>query len=67
MGSRIKYDSTKNKANIFHMSVDVKTTATDGIIFFAQQSDGSETMAVYIQKGKVITNESVIDWQKNIT
>lgn len=56
MGSRFEYDSmmikTKNDRN--EISVDLKTSSTNGIIFFAYQSDGTDFMAVYLDYGKVI-------------
>lgn len=56
MGSRFEYDSImiKTKNNRNEISVDVKTSSSDGIIFFAHQSDGTDFMAVYLIEGKVI-------------
>jgi len=56
VGSRLEYDTMKTKGDRNEMSVEIKTSATEGIIFFAQQSGGTDTMAVYLQEGKVITN-----------
>lgn len=36
------------------MSVDVKTSSADGIIFFAGHSEKNDFMAVYLREGKVI-------------
>jgi len=56
VGSRFEYDSImiKTKNNRNDISVDVKTLSTDGIIFFAHQSDGTDFMAIYLIEGKVI-------------
>jgi len=43
----------------FEMSVDVKTSGPDGIVYFAQQSDGSDVMAVYLKEGQVNTVQRV--------
>lgn len=44
----------KIKSDRNEISVDVKTRSTEGIIFFAYQSDGTDFMAVYLVEGKVI-------------
>jgi len=44
----------KTKSNRNEISVDVKTTSADGIIFFAYQTDGTDFMSVYLNEGKVI-------------
>lgn len=49
--SRFEYDSSIIETNI--MSVDVKTTESDGIIFFAHQVNGPDMIAVYLTKGLV--------------
>jgi len=56
LGSRFEYDSImiKTKNNRNDISVEVKTFSTDGIIFFAHQSDETDFMAVYLIEGKVI-------------
>jgi len=56
VGSRFEYDSTmiKTKNNRNDISVEVKTFSTDGIIFFAHQSDETDFMAIYLVDGKVI-------------
>eukprot|EP00102_Acyrthosiphon_pisum_P016424 XP_008187385.2 PREDICTED: laminin subunit alpha [Acyrthosiphon pisum] len=55
VGSRFEYDSImiKTKNNRNDISVEVKTFSTDGIIFFAHQSDETDFMAVYLIEGKV--------------
>lgn len=56
MGSRFEYDSImiKTKSDKNEISVDIKTSSSDGIIFFSYQSDGTDFMAVYLIEGKVI-------------
>lgn len=56
VGSRFEYDSltVKTKTNETElMSVDVKTTGPNGIIFYAHQVGGTDMMAVYLKDGKV--------------
>lgn len=53
MGSRVEYDSIKSKDGKIEMSVDVKTSASDGVIFFVQQPGGSDVMAIYIKDTNV--------------
>lgn len=56
VGSRLEYDSLpiKSKGDESEMSIDVKTTSADGVIFYAHQHDGSDFMAVYLKEGRVI-------------
>lgn len=55
MASRVEYDSLSTEDGVTETSVDVKTSSPDGIIYFAQQSDGgSDVMAVYLKEGQVI-------------
>uniref|UniRef100_A0A2H8TTK7 Laminin subunit alpha n=2 Tax=Melanaphis sacchari TaxID=742174 RepID=A0A2H8TTK7_9HEMI len=55
VGSRFEYDSTmiKTKNDRNEISLDIKTSSTDGVIFFAYQSEGTDFMAVYLNEGKV--------------
>lgn len=53
VGSRVEYDSIKSKDNKIEMSVDVKTSASDGVIFFVQQPGGRDIMAVYVKDTNV--------------
>lgn len=56
VGSRLEYDSliTKTKNNKIEISVEIRTTSEDGIIFYAQQFDGTDIMAVYLKERNVI-------------
>lgn len=54
VGSRFEYDSlivqSRSKTNV--ISVEVKTSNTEGIIFY--HSTGTDLMAIYLKEGKVI-------------
>lgn len=50
----MEYDSFLTEDDVIEMSVDVRTSSPDGIIYFAQQSDGSDVVAVYLKEGRVI-------------
>lgn len=56
VGSRLEYDSLpiNSNSNNNEMSVDIKTTNADGIIFYTRQLDGNDFMAIYLKEGKVI-------------
>lgn len=56
MGSRLEYDSilTKFKNDEVEMSVEVRTSSSDGIIYYAQQLEDTDIMAVYLKERNVI-------------
>lgn len=56
VGSRLEYDSliTKIKNNKIEISVEVRTSSSDGIIFYSQQFDSTDIMAVYLKERNVI-------------
>lgn len=50
VGSRFEYDSLELESDS-EISVDVKTSNPNGIIFY--QSTGTDVMAIYLKEGKV--------------
>lgn len=56
MGSRLEYDLifAKFKNHEIEMSVEVRTSSSDGIIYYAQQLEGTDIMAVYLKERNVI-------------
>ncbi|XP_050541070.1 laminin subunit alpha [Daktulosphaira vitifoliae] len=55
IGSRFEYDNMilKPKNISSELSVDIKTTSSEGIIFFGQKLESSDMIAVYLSEGKV--------------
>lgn len=56
MGSRLEFDPSTIKLNDDNnvVSVDVKTSSTNGVIFFAYHSESTDFVAIYLKEGKVI-------------
>lgn len=57
-GSRLEYNTLRTNGIVTEMSVEVKTTSSYGIIFFANHPNGSDVMAVYLNEGRVMNKST---------